>query len=68
MLHANPISSLGLSRDNEILASGDLKGHVKVWRIQNGKCLKKFDAFQTYVSKIIFGKDISHLIVASQII
>jgi hypothetical protein len=33
MLHANPISSLSLSRDNEILASGDYKGHIKVWRI-----------------------------------
>ena len=45
MLHANSISSIGLSRDNEILATGDIKGHVKIWRIETGKCLKKFDAF-----------------------
>ncbi len=68
MIHSSPITSLSISRDNELLASGDLKGNVKVWRIQTGKCLKKFTAFPKYVSKIIFGKDISHLIVASDFI
>lgn len=33
MLHAHGITSLTLSRDNEILSSGDYKGNVKVWKI-----------------------------------
>jgi hypothetical protein len=33
MLHVYPITSLALSRDNELLASGDLKGYLKVWRV-----------------------------------
>ena len=66
MLHSFPITALCLSKDNEILTSGDLKGTVKIWRIENGKCLKKFDKhFDSYVSSIIFGKDISHLIIAN---
>ena len=42
MIHSSPISTLAVSRDNELLASGDQKGNVKVWRLQTGKCLKKF--------------------------
>lgn len=68
MVHSKPLTSLALSRDNELLASGDLKGNIKVWRVQSGKCLKKFNAFPLYVSKMIFGRDISHLIVASDFI
>jgi len=67
MLHNYGISSLCLSKDNEILASGDLKGNVKIWRISTGKCLKKFEkVFQDYISFMIFGRDISHLIISNK--
>ena len=67
MVHAQGVISLNIGKENELLASGDKEGTVKVWRIATGKCLKKFE--NTHANKpitcLIFGKDISHLIVAS---
>lgn len=43
MIHTSSVLSLALSRDNELLASADKEGTVKIWRISTGKCLKKFE-------------------------
>lgn len=43
MIHSTSVLSLVMSRDNELLASGDKEGTVKIWKISTGKCLKKFE-------------------------
>lgn len=43
MIHSTSVLSLVMSRDNELLASGDKDGTVKIWKISTGKCLKKFE-------------------------
>lgn len=67
MLHKDPVVSLCFSKDDELLATGDEKGLIKVWRIQTGKLLKKIEGvFQTSISSLIFGNEFSHLISASK--
>ena len=64
MLHEHGVTALSISKDSELLASGDRKGGVKVWRILSGKCLRRFDNNGGMVGYINFGKESSHLIVA----
>ncbi|KRX06056.1 WD40-repeat-containing domain [Pseudocohnilembus persalinus] len=67
LMHKDPILSMVFSDDDELLATADKKGIIKVWRVQSGKLLKKIDgAMQSNVTSLIFGKEYSHLIGASQ--
>lgn len=44
MVHEHSVLSLDFSRemsgDKLMLASGDKSGAIKVWKVQNGKCLR----------------------------
>lgn len=58
MIHENPVLSLCFNSDDELLASGDKCGIIKIWRVQNGKLLKKIEGvMDKCINKIIFGID-----------
>ena len=41
MFHDTKVSSLKFSQDGSVLASGDINGEIRVWKMSNGKCLRK---------------------------
>ena len=41
MVHSAPVLSLDFSLDNRLLASGDQTGIIKVWKVNDGKCLRQ---------------------------
>lgn len=65
MIHEAPITSLAVSKDNELLASGDKTGLIKVWRLNTGKCLRKLQHSSDLISFLAFGKEPSHLLSGS---
>ena len=42
MAHSKSVLSLAFSSDSEYLASGDLEGTIKVWRVSTGGLLRRF--------------------------
>lgn len=42
MAHAKSVLSLTFSSDGAFLASGDLAGTIKVWRVATGGLLRRF--------------------------
>ena len=43
MMHEEPVLALTFSRDSELLASGSHGGHIKVWRLRTGQCVRRFN-------------------------
>jgi len=67
MIHSDSVVSLNFTKDGEMLASGSKNGQVKVWRIMNGNCLRKYDgAHGESVTSLLFGKDPAHVISAGK--
>lgn len=68
MVHKGAVLALDFSADDELLASGDVTGTIKVWRVSTGKLLRKLE--NMFVSKsvtcLLFGPDPTHLIAGSE--
>lgn len=43
MVHTTAVTCLQFSSDEQLLVSGDLAGTIQVWKVKDGKCLRKFD-------------------------
>lgn len=41
-MHDAPVLALAFSHDSELLASGSQDGHIKVWRVRIGQCIRRF--------------------------
>ena len=65
MGHDDPILCLALSKDESILASGDTKGTIKVWKLATGQCLRSYQAHQQHVTDIDFSADGGKILSAS---
>jgi WD40 repeat protein len=66
MMMEDAILCLTFSRDSEMLASGSQDGKIKVWKIQTGQCLRKFEkAHSKGVTSMQFSKDNSQLLTGS---
>jgi WD40 repeat protein len=59
------ILCLSLSADEEILASGDTLGQVKVWKSRSGKCLRQFRAHDGAVTSLSLSRDASKVLTGS---
>ncbi|XP_954516.1 uncharacterized protein TA19400 [Theileria annulata] len=66
MLHETLITCLAVSRDSEVLASGDQKGNIKIWKIDTGECLKTMNnSHKGAVTCATFSRDSSCLLTGS---
>lgn len=66
MMMEDAILCLTFSRDSEMLASGSQDGKIKVWKIQTGQCLRKFEkAHSKGVTSMQFSKDNSQILTGS---
>ncbi|KAF3838897.1 hypothetical protein F7725_010665, partial [Dissostichus mawsoni] len=66
MMMDDAVLCMGFSRDTEMLATGAQDGKIKVWKIQSGQCLRRFErAHSKGVTCVSFCKDSSQLLSAS---
>ena len=56
MVHEHAVLSLDFtgSKERLLLASGDAKGLLKVWKISNGKCLRQIAVCNSAVTCVRF--------------
>lgn len=55
-----------MSKDGELLATGSQTGAIKVWNLQSGACVRRFDqAHPQGVTSVCFSKDCSQLLSTS---
>ncbi|KAL1440533.1 hypothetical protein MTO96_009389 [Rhipicephalus appendiculatus] len=66
MMMDDAVICICFSRDSEMLASGAQDGKIKVWKIQTGQCLRRFErAHSKGVTCLSFSRDSSQLLSAS---
>jgi WD40 repeat protein len=66
MMMEEAVLCMAFSRDSEMLASGSQDGKVKVWRIQTGQCLRRFEkAHVKGVTCLQFSRDNSQVLSTS---
>jgi WD40 repeat-containing protein SMU1 len=60
------ITALVVSNDGHVLVSADAAGHVKVWNLETGRCLRTFHAHSRAVTCLGLAPDASHLLTGSR--
>lgn len=65
LFHDHPLTLLEFSPSDDILASADTSGLVKLWNMENGKLLRKIQA-ERGVGAVCWGLEPAHLLVAYQ--
>jgi len=61
------VVSLAASNDGAMLATGDAIGHVRIWNVATGKCLRKIAAHDgSAISCLSFSPDGTHVLTGSQ--
>ena len=68
LFHGSAVTALAFQETDEMLASGDKTGQLKIWNLRNGKCLRKINTGSHPVSALTFGPDPSHVICAYEAI
>ncbi|KAK2817082.1 hypothetical protein Q5P01_025273 [Channa striata] len=66
MMMDDAVLCLCFSKDTDLLASGAQNGKIKVWKIQSGLCLRRFEhAHNKGVTCLSFSKDSNQILSAS---
>lgn len=47
MQHDASVIALAFQNNTELLATGSVKGEIKVWKVSSGACVRKFPAAHT---------------------
>ena len=63
--HRNEISAVAFSPDDRMLATGDLKGNVRLWNIETGMLIHELQSHSRKITAIDFLKDGTRLVTAS---
>ncbi len=63
--HYGEVSAIAFSPDDRMLATGDLKGHVRLWDIEAGALIHELKSHQEKITAIDFLKDGTRLVTAS---
>jgi WD40 repeat-containing protein SMU1 len=67
MMHeGEPVLCCSFSKDGEMIASGDRDGKVKVWKVSNGTCIRKFSKAHSHgITSVSISKDGLQILTAS---
>lgn len=66
MMMEDAVLSMCFSRDSEMLVTGCKDGKIKVWKIQTGQCLRRFEkAHNAGVTSVSFSRDHSYILSCS---
>ena len=66
LLHDAAVLALAVSNDGTMLSTGSADGMIKVWKVDDGKCLRLFEnAHRGAVSCLAFSNDASHILSGS---
>ena len=67
MMHETAVHALAISTDDDLLASGSQDGTIKVWKLNNGTCLKKIPrAHKASITSLYFAEDGLRVLSASK--
>ncbi|GMT00953.1 hypothetical protein PENTCL1PPCAC_23127, partial [Pristionchus entomophagus] len=65
MMMEHSVLSLAFSRDSEMLAAASINGAIKVYKVQTGECLRRFEkAHSSAITAIRFSRDNTQLLTA----
>ena len=66
LMHDTAVLALAVSNDGAMLATGSSDGMIKVWKVDDGKCLRQFEnAHRGAISCLDFSADASHVLSGS---
>jgi WD40 repeat-containing protein SMU1 len=68
IFHTSTVTCLAFQETDEMIATGDKSGQLKVWNLLTGKCLRKINTGSHPVSALSFGVDPSHILSAYETI
>jgi len=63
--HATEVTAVAFSPDNRILATGDAKGHVKLWNVESGQMEANLDGQTRRISAIVYIANGARILTAS---
>ena len=64
--HASPISYLAVSRDNDLLISGDYTGCFKIWHIKLKNCIRSVETHTAKITGIYFSENSKYFWISSE--
>ena len=63
MMHENAVIAVAFNKDSELLASGSQDGLIKIWRVNSGQCVRRFEkAHGEGITCITWSKDSTQLL------
>ena len=66
LMHDAAVLALAVSNDGAMLGTGSADGMIKVWKVDDGKCLRQFEnAHRGAISCLDFSSDASHVLSGS---
>lgn len=64
--HTSAISYLAVSRNNDLLISGDCSGNFKIWHVMQQKCIRNVSAHHGKITGIYFSENSKYFWISSE--